>query len=100
VNANYANKKYIRLNNTTVSGLQDKVVEFKVTLTNFLGISGSSTVIVTFITTKKIIIDGLFSTYFMIDNVDNKLFLSASLPYCPADDRQVILNTEKNLTID
>lgn len=94
VSANFINMKYVKLNETSVSGLVNKVVEFKATITNFLGHSGSSTIIVTFENTQKIMIQGLFSSYNLIDYEDNKMFLSARIPYCTGDNRTVILADE------
>jgi hypothetical protein len=91
VSANFINMKFIKLNETSVAGLSGKVVEFRATITNFLGHSSSSTILVTFANSKKIMMQGLFSSYNMVDYEDNKMFLSARIPYCSGDNKAAIL---------
>jgi len=81
VNTNFANMKYVMFDQAKVASLSGKVVEFTVTIVNFLGQSNTETTVVTFSSTKLIIVDGLSHSYRLFDNEDNKLFLSTRIPY-------------------
>ena len=100
MSSSFSNKKYIELDSTTVSSLAGKAVEFKVTVTNFLGKSSYSTTLINFLNSKRIILDGLYSTYTLLDNQDQKLFLTGSIPYCSGNDRAAILSQERSITIN
>lgn len=100
VNSNFANMKFVSFDQVRIASLASKIVEIKAAATNFLDETGDSNVIVTFLNVKKIVIEGLYPSYLLVDNEDQKLFLSARIPYCSGENRQTILDQEKNLVID
>ena len=99
VSANFINMKFIKFDSATIGSLTNKVVEVKATVTNFLGKTGSGTILVNFSNTKKIIIEGLYSSYLLVDNEDQRLFLTVKLPYCSGDNRATLLQQEESISI-
>lgn len=97
VYTSFNGKKYVELNQTTVSSLEGKLVEFKVSVTNFLGKTSTKNILISFLSTKKIVLEGLYSSYSLYDNQDQKLFLSAKIPYCTGDDKVSIYTQEQSI---
>jgi hypothetical protein len=80
VSANFANMRHVKFDEATIATLANKSVEFRVTATNFLGKSGTKDVLIYFLNTKKIVLDGYHPNYVLLANVDQKFYLSAYIP--------------------
>ena len=99
LSSNFANLKYIKFDYSTISSLAGKTLEISVSLTNFLSQTSSKSVLVNFLSTKEIILDGLFSSYSLSENVDQIFHLSTRIPICSGENAQTIKSQEQSISV-
>ena len=99
LSTNYSGLKYIRFDSSTVLGLAGKTVEISVSITNFLGQSSSKSVLVNFLSSKTIVIEGLFTSYSLSENEDHMFYLSTKIPYWNGENTATILSQEQAISI-
>lgn len=99
VNTNFANLKYIKFNETTIASLAGSPVEIKVTVTNFFSQTSNKTIIITFLAEKRIVLEGLYSSYTLFPDVDQNFFVTARIPSCSGDNLTDVLEEERNLIV-
>jgi hypothetical protein len=68
-------------------------------VTNFFNLADTNTILLTFSSSKLLILEGFHSYFLLADNEVNMFYLSAKIPYCLGDDKAVLLAHEKTITI-
>ena len=99
INTQFSNMKYMKFDSTSIASVSGKKVEIQVNVTNFLNQSTSQIVLVNFLSTKTLILEGVFSNYELVQNQDQILFVSAQIPFCSGDDKNTIKLQQENLII-
>lgn len=99
VNTQFSNLKFMKLNSASIASVSGKKVEIQVTITNFLNKSASQTVLVNFLSTKSLILEGVFSKYELVQNKDQAIFASARIPLCSGDDKSTYKSQQDNIQI-
>lgn len=99
VSTSFSNLKYVKFDKATISSVAGKVVEIKVNATNFLSKSANKTITLDFLSYKKIIIEGIYATYYLVADHENKFFVSARIPTCDGDNVDELMIEERAVTL-
>ena len=99
INTNFANLRYVKFDQSAINNVTGTPVELKVNATNFLGKSSSETIEIKFLSYKKIVLEGIHSTYSLQTELDNKFFISAKIPVCSGDDMTALISQERSIIL-